>query len=115
MSKLAVYFRPRNQAQGQEIPAERLSRVRQSLRRRLSDQVEETFYRACAENDIRTAAFLYATIEDMNTRRQQQHGRERRISDQAVAEAREALNRVRALAQLSNQPPAAAETWQEAS
>jgi hypothetical protein len=108
MNKLAVYLRPKSQTLAQDIPAERMNRVRQSLRRRLSDQVEETFYRACAESDTRTAAFLYATIEDMNTRRQKQHGRERRISDQALAEAREALNRCRALAQLTNQTNAAA-------
>ena len=96
MKNLAVYFRPQR-AREQLVPAQRMDRVRQSFRRRLSDEVEEVFYRACAENDSRTAAGLYAMIEDMNTRRRQQHGLERRISDERLANAWEALERCRAL------------------
>ena len=88
---------PRQKGLEQDVPAHRLERVMQSFRRRLSDQVEDVFYRACAENDTRTAACLYATIEDMHKRRQQQHGRERRISDQALLRARDALDRCRSL------------------
>jgi hypothetical protein len=90
MKSLAGLFRPGDHASGQGIPAHRMDRVRGSFRRRLSDQLEEVFYRACSENDRRTAAGLFAVLEDLYIRRQQP-GRDRRISDQAIAKAREAL------------------------
>lgn len=97
MRILTTNLWPRHGASEPEVPAHRMDRVRQSFQRRLSDQVEEVFYRACAENDARTAACLFATIEDMNTRRQQLHGRERRISDNVLNRARAALDQCRAI------------------
>jgi len=104
MNMLSSYLRPRHKTLEQHVPQHRLDRVKQSFRRRLSDEVEEVFYRAIAENDVRTAACLYSTIEDMNTRRQQQHGLERRISDQALARAREALERCRTIGTREKHP-----------
>lgn len=114
MNKLSTYFRPRHQTLEQHVPQHRLDRVKQSFRRRLSDEVEEVFYRAVAENDVRTAACLYATIEDMNTRRQQQHGLERRISDQALARARDALERCRTIGARDDQATASAASGESA-
>ncbi len=105
MKQLEVYFRSDRKAE-QQVPAQRLDRVRQTFRRRLSDQLEEVFYRACTENDMRTASCLYAIIEDMNSRRNQQHGLERRISDEALARAKEALEQCRALNPRRMQAPA---------
>jgi hypothetical protein len=91
MKKLSVLLWSRDAGAEQTIPAQRLDRIRGSLRRRLSDQVEEVFYRACAEKDRRSAAGLYAILEDMHARRLKQFGNERRVSDESLAKARTAL------------------------
>jgi|ERR1700734_1130453 hypothetical protein len=91
MRSFSGLLRPRDSVAEQIIPAHRMDRIRESLRRRLSDQVEEVFYRACTEKDRRTAAALYAILEDMYARREKQFGNERRISDRSLAEARKAL------------------------
>ena len=91
MRKISGLLRLRDSVVEQNIPAHRLDRIRGSLRRRLSDQVEEVFYRACAEKDRRTAAALHAILEDMHARREKQFGNERRITDRSLSEARKAL------------------------
>ena len=91
MRNFSALLRPRHAGVQQNIPAHRLDRIRESLRRRLSDQVEEVFSRACSEGDRRTAAALYAILEDMHARRGKQLGNERRISDQSLTKARKAL------------------------
>jgi hypothetical protein len=82
----------------QAIPAGRIDRMRQSSRRRLADAVEEVFHRACVENDLRTAAGLYAILDDIHTRRVKKFGTaERRISDELLTKARDELERCREL------------------
>src|SRR5580658_2759887 len=102
MKKFSVLLRSRDAGVEQNIPAHRLDRIRVSLRRRLSDQVDEVFYRACSEGDRRTAAALYAILEDMHARRLRQFGNERRISDQSLAKARKALESCWALHKRDN-------------
>jgi hypothetical protein len=91
MKGFSVLLRPRDAFVEQNIPAHRLDRIRGELRRRLSDQVDEVFNRACSEGDHRTAAALYAILEDMHARRLTKFGHERRISVQSLADARKAL------------------------
>ena len=52
-----------------QIPGARLARVNQSLKRRLDDDVEEVFNRACATNDLEAAADLLALLEKWHARR----------------------------------------------
>lgn len=46
----------------------RLNSLRQSFRRRLSDQVEAVFQEACQSGDLATAADLLSTLERMQAR-----------------------------------------------
>ena len=62
------------------IPGARLARVNQSLKRRLDDDVEEVFHRACATNDLEAATDLLLLLEKWHARRSASYGRERRIS-----------------------------------
>lgn len=100
MLKLRSLFESRPTETVQAIPSGRLDRLRQSFRRRLSDAVEEVFHRACVENDLRTAAGLYAILEDIHIRRVKAHGTfDRRISDEALIKARSELDRCREMNQ----------------
>ena len=107
MLKLRNLFDSRSNEPSTAIPAGRMDRLRQSFRRRLSDAVEEVFHRACVENDLRTAAGLYAILEDIHIRRVKAHGsNERRISDEALIKARAELDRCRELNQRETAPAA---------
>ena len=98
MKMISAWFEPRQQESAvPEIPAARLDRLQQSFRHRLTDAVEEVFHRACAENDARTAAGLYAVLEDMHLRLQQAAGPDRRLPEDALVNAREELDRCREL------------------
>ena len=88
----------------QAIPETRMDRLRQSYRRRLSDALEDVFHRACVENDFRTAACLYAVLEDMYRRRAKTHGAERRFSEEVLVRAREALEQCRDRVRNMNRP-----------
>ena len=82
------------------LPAGRLERINQALRRRLDDAVEDVFNQACLKGDLDTAGQLLAVLERMHSRRQAEFGRERRINDDAIVRGREELDRrlrVRAL------------------
>ena len=98
-----------------EIPGSRLARVNQSLKRRLDDDVEEVFSRACASNDLESATDLLNLLEKWHLRRAANYGRERRISGANVARARKELERLSTLhgtkpeGQLEPQPASAAE------
>lgn len=46
----------------------RLNSLRQSFRRRLSDQIEAVFQEACQSGDLATAADLLSTLERMQAR-----------------------------------------------
>src|SRR4249920_267508 len=63
--------RPRNEI---EIPGARMARVNQSLKRRLDDDVEEVFSRACATNDLESAADLLLLLEKWHARRSASYG-----------------------------------------
>jgi len=80
-----------------QIPGSRLARVNQSLKRRLDDDVEEVFNRACATNDLESAADLLALLEKWHARRQANYGRERRITGVGLQRARKELERLSAL------------------
>jgi hypothetical protein len=76
------------------IPDARLARVNQSLKRRLDDEVEEVFNRACATNDLEAATDLLLLLEKWHARRQSSYGRERRISGAGLQRARKELERL---------------------
>jgi hypothetical protein len=80
-----------------QIPGARLARVNQSLKRRLDDDVEEVFNRACATNDLESAADLLALLEKWHLRRQANYGRERRITGVGLERARKELQRLNML------------------
>jgi hypothetical protein len=80
-----------------QIPGARLARVNQSLKRRLDDDVEEVFNRACATNDLESAADLLTLLEKWHARRQANYGRERRITGVGLQRARKELDRLAAL------------------
>ena len=80
-----------------QIPGARLARVNQSLKRRLDDDVEEVFNRACATNDLESAADLLTLLEKWHARRQASYGRERRITGVGLQRARKELERLNAL------------------
>jgi len=76
------------------IPGSRLARVNQSLKRRLDDDVEEVFNRACATNDLEAASDLLTLLEKWHARRSASYGRERRISGVSLQRARKELERL---------------------
>jgi len=80
-----------------QIPGARLARVNQSLKRRLDDDVEEVFNRACATNDLEAASDLLALLEKWHARRQANYGRERRITGVGLQRARKELERLNVL------------------
>jgi hypothetical protein len=80
-----------------QIPGARLARVNQSLKRRLDDDVEEVFNRACATNDLESAADLLTLLEKWHARRQANYGRERRITGAGLERARKELDRLNVL------------------
>lgn len=67
-------------------------------RNRLSDHVEDLFDAACREGDTETAAELLTVLENMQQRRHEMFKRDRRISDDQLAQAQEELARSRAAA-----------------
>ena len=88
------------------IPGARLARVNQSLKRRLDDDVEEVFHRACATNDLEAATDLLLLLEKWHARRSASYGRERRISGASVQRARKELDRLTALRGDAQETPA---------
>jgi hypothetical protein len=76
------------------IPGSRMARVNQSLKRRLDDDVEEVFHRACATNDLEAATDLLLLLEKWHARRSASYGRERRISGENLLRARKELDRL---------------------
>ena len=79
------------------IPGARLARVNQSLKRRLDDDLEEVFNRACATNDLEAATDLLALLDKWHARRSASYGRERRINSAALERARKDLERLMVL------------------
>ncbi|MSP02038.1 MAG: hypothetical protein EXR07_13460 [Acetobacteraceae bacterium] len=79
------------------IPGARLTRVNQSLKRRLDDGLEDVFNRACAANDIEAAADLMAVMEKWHARRAAKYGRERRVDGGALQRVHREMERLCAL------------------
>jgi hypothetical protein len=79
------------------IPGARLARVNQSLRRRLDDEIEAVFNRACATNDLEAAADLLTLMEKWHARRPAGHGHERRTGGEHLRRVRKQLERVSGL------------------
>lgn len=104
MKKLTELFEKRTNNQPMAIPENRMNRLRQSFRRRLSDSVEEVFQRACVEMDIRSATGLYGVLEDIHTRHSSAHGYERRDGGEALAKAKAELERCREIVERSAKP-----------
>jgi hypothetical protein len=71
--------------------------VNQSLKRRLDDDLEEVFNRACATNDLEAAADLLVLLEKWHARRSAAYGRERRINGASLERVRKELERLTAL------------------
>jgi hypothetical protein len=88
-------FKGRDSEPVPQIPADRLQRVQRSIRRRLSDQVEDVFHRACVEDDIQTAEDLYKLLECMQHRRLKIYAVERRLNNDGIIAARRALEQCR--------------------
>ena len=74
-----------------------LDRINRSLRRRLSDRVEDMFHVACLSNDLDVAEKLLGLLEYMHERRIVKFGGQQRIDDTAVEKAREELARRKAM------------------
>jgi hypothetical protein len=87
-----------------QIPGARLARVNQALKRRLDDDIEEVFSRACASNDLESANDLLMLLEKWHARRSASYGRERRISGANLVRARKELDRLSTLH--GGKPPA---------
>jgi hypothetical protein len=64
-----------------------------SPRRRLDDQVEEVFIRACASRDVDAARDLLNLLEKWHTRRLSRYGRERRINGASLERLRKEFDR----------------------
>ena len=63
-------------------------------RRRLEDDVQQVFHRACETAEFEAAADLLELLEKWDARRSSSYGMERRISGARVREAREELRRL---------------------
>ena len=77
------------------VPAERMNRMYLSLRRRLSDKIEDVLEEACMSRDLDTAEELLQVLEFMQTRRPESDNQNRRSSDEALDRARVAVARLR--------------------
>jgi hypothetical protein len=75
-----------------------MDRVNRTLRRRLSDRVEDLFQAACLAGDLDAADALLTVLVKMHERRSAKFGGERRISDDSLARARAELARRRTVA-----------------
>ncbi len=62
----------------QIVPQERMTRMYVSLKRRLSDKIEDVLDEACVTGDLQTAEELLAVLELMHVRPPRLIGRERR-------------------------------------
>jgi hypothetical protein len=79
------------------IPAARLALLDQTYRRRLDDDLEALFTRACIANDVEAAGELLELMEKWHARRLLRHGEERRrIDDTAIQAARYELAQLKA-------------------
>lgn len=93
--KLPQLFDTRRRDPEQAIPLGRIERLHRSFRRRLSDDIEDVFHRACLEKDLASAAGLLAVLEDIYHGGRLGFGYERRINDEPLRQARATLRHCR--------------------
>jgi hypothetical protein len=68
--------------------------VSQFIRRRMEDDIEDIFYKACAAKDIERAGDLLGLLEKMHARRSVSYGRERRLNTATLDRARQKLRQL---------------------
>jgi hypothetical protein len=68
--------------------------ARKSLRRRMEDQIESLYNKACKANDLEAASDLLALLEKWFARRSARAGRERRVDRAALQRVRRRLEQV---------------------
>ena len=84
----------------------RLNSLRQSFRRRLSDQIEAVFQEACLSGDIATADDLFQTLERMQARAELRETNPRRRPRIPLAPLRAELELSREQHAMDTLPPA---------
>jgi hypothetical protein len=77
------------------VPPERMSRMYVSLKRRLSDKIEDVLEEACVIGDLQTAEELLQVLEFMHARHPRAIGPERRASADRLANLRREVERLR--------------------
>jgi len=82
-----------------------------SLRRRLSDKIEDVLEEACMNRDLDTAEELLQVLEFMRSRRPEAEQANRRSSDAALERARVAVARLRTTCGVSEEPTAGPATF----
>jgi hypothetical protein len=72
-----------------------ITRINSTVRRRFADRVEALLRASCLGGDLETAGDLLTVLERLQERGRCNVGRERRVSDDPVARARDELVRAR--------------------
>ncbi len=75
------------------IPAERMSRMYVTLKRRLSDKIEDVLEEACVIGDLQTAEELLQVLEYMHVRQPRRMGSDRRAQADRLASLRTEVGR----------------------
>jgi len=106
LSAQKSWLQPSQGARGDRngVPAERMNRVYVSLRRRLSDKIEDVLEEACMSHDLDTAEELLQVLEFMQSRRPETDNPNRRASDEVLDRARVALSRLRKVCAAQGEP-----------
>jgi hypothetical protein len=73
------------------LPGPTPSDARKSARRRMEDQIESLYNKACKANDLEAASDLLALLEKWFARRSARAGRERRVDRAALQRVRRRL------------------------
>ncbi len=79
----------------QTLPQERMNRMYLSLKRRLSDKIEDVLDEACGIGDLQTAEELLSVLELMTARPPRLIGRERRDRTERLEELRRSVTLLR--------------------
>ena len=77
-------------------PPQAVDGTRPPSKRRLDDDIEAIFNRACATSNVEAAGDLLAVLEKWHIRRTKKYGRERRINSLDLQAARRKLERLAA-------------------
>lgn len=75
------------------IPAERMTRMYVSLKRRLTDKIEDVLEEACVIGDLQTAEELLQVLEYMHARQPVRNGHDRRAQVDRLASLRTEVGR----------------------